>query len=113
FSQNPTPMGEVTGLGGDGGMGKTQIALQLTARCATESADWLGSELPGGGPAAFFTAEEPAGGMHFRLNQIREPHQLTWSDLANLHLICPDIDPTLAGLVKRTGKVEPPKTFAW
>ena len=55
--------------------------------------------------------------MHFRLDQIREHHKLKWADLANLHLICPirhpDIDTTLAGFVKNTGKVVPTKTFAW
>ena len=110
-------MCEVTGLGGDGGIGKTQITLQLAARCATESADWLGSELKEVGPAIVFTAEEPEDEMHFRLDQIREHHQLKWSDLANLHVICPirhpDIDPTLAGLVRNTGKVVKTKTFDW
>jgi len=110
-------MCEVTGLGGDGGMGKTQIALQLAVRAATESQDWLGSELKEVGPVTFFTAEEPESEIHFRLDQIRAHHQLKWSDLANLHPVCPithkDIDPILAGLVKSTGKVVATKTFDW
>jgi RecA-family ATPase len=117
LSKNRIPMREVTGLGGDGGMGKTQVALQAAVRVATAGSDWLGSELEEVGPAVFFTAEEPESEIHFRLDQIRNYHQLAWADLANVYPICPithpEIDPILAGLVKRTGKVESTKTFAW
>jgi RecA-family ATPase len=106
-------MREVTGLGG---IGKTQMALQAAVRCATGACDWLGAPLVEVGPSVFFTAEEPANEVHFRLDCIREHHKLTWADLANVHPICtvehPDIDPILAGLVKGTGKVEPTKTFS-
>jgi RecA-family ATPase len=117
LSRNRIPMREVTGLGGDGGIGKTQIALQAAVRAATNGPDWLGSVLEELGPSMFFTAEEPENEIHFRLDQIRSHHQLTWADLANVHPVCPithsDIDPILAGLVKKTGKVMPTKTFAW
>jgi RecA-family ATPase len=110
-------MCEVTGLGGDGGIGKTQIALQAAARTANCASDWLGSLLDEVGPAIFYTAEEPEKEIHFRLDQIREHYQLTWADLRDVHPVCPidhpDIDPTLAGLVKSTGKVVPTQTFAW
>jgi RecA-family ATPase len=117
LSRNRIPMCEVTGLGGDGGIGKTQTALQAAVRVATNGSDWLGSMLDEVGPSMFFTAEEPENEIHFRLDQIRNHHQLTWAELANVHPVCPithsDIDPILAGLVKRTGKVVPTKTFAW
>ena len=110
-------MCEVTGLGGDGGIGKTQIALQAAVRTGTSAPDWLGTVLDEVGPAIFFTAEEPSNEIHFRLDQIREHHRLTWADLANVHPVCavdhPDIDPTLAGLVKMTGKIKATKTFGW
>jgi RecA-family ATPase len=114
---NRIPMCEVTGLGGDGGIGKTQIALQAAVRVGTSGSDWLGSPLDEVGPSVFFTAEEPETEIHFRLDKIREHHQLNWADLANVHPVCPithpEIDPILAGLVKRTGKVESTKTFTW
>jgi RecA-family ATPase len=117
FARNRIPMREVTGLGGDGGIGKTQVALQAAGRCATSACDWLGAPLMEVGPSVFFTAEEPANEVHFRLDCIREHHKLTWADLANVHPICtvehPEIDPILAGFVKDTGKVEPTKTFHW
>jgi RecA-family ATPase len=110
-------MREVTGLGGDGGIGKTQVALQAAVRGATSACDWLGAPLMEVGPSVFFTAEEPENEIHFRLDCIRQHHNLTWADLANVHPICtvehPEIDPILAGLVKGTGKVEPTKTFGW
>jgi RecA-family ATPase len=117
LSKNRIPMCEVTGLGGDGGIGKTQIALQLAVRASTSGSDWLGSVLDKIGPAVFFTAEEPESEVHFRLDQIRAHHQLTWGDLKDLHPLCPithpHIDTTLAGVVKQTGKVVPTKTFEW
>jgi RecA-family ATPase len=116
LARNRIPMCEVTGLGGDGGIGKTQLALQACVQSATMAPDWLGSALIEAGPAIFFTAEEPKNEIHFRLDQIRERRQLTWDDLKDVHPICTvehsDIDPILAGLVKRTGKVEPTKTFS-
>jgi RecA-family ATPase len=117
FSHNRIPMCEVTGLGGDGGIGKTLIALQCCVQSATSAIDWLGSALIETGPAIFLTAEEPKQEIHFRLNDIRNHRSLAWSDLKNLHPICmlehPEIDPFLAGLVKRTGKVEATQTFKW
>jgi RecA-family ATPase len=116
-ARNRIPMCEVTGLGGDGGIGKTQIALQACVQSATGAPDWLGSALEEVGPAIFLTAEEPEREMHFRLDQIREHRRLTWADLKDVHPICTvehsDIDPILAGLVKQTGKVEKTKTFDW
>jgi RecA-family ATPase len=116
LSRNRIPMREVTGLGGDGGIGKTQLALQAVVRVGTSATDWLGSVLDEVGPAVFFTAEEPANEIHFRLDQVRQYHQLSWADLKDVHPVCPiehpAIDPILAGMVKQTGKVEPTKTFA-
>jgi RecA-family ATPase len=117
LAHNRIPMGEVTGLGGDGGMGKTNLALQAVICCGTKGTDWLGSALDEVGPAIFFTAEEPENEIHFRLDQMRQHYRLSWADMANVHPFCPvnhpDIDPVLAGFVKRTGRVEPTRTFGW
>jgi RecA-family ATPase len=116
-ARNRIPMCEVTGLGGDGGIGKTQIALQAAVCTAIHAPDWLGALLDEVGPSIYFTAEEPESEIHFRLDQIRAHHKLTWADLAHIHPICPidhsDIDTTLAGLVKSSGKIVPTKTFQW
>ena len=94
---NRIPMCEVTGLGGDGEIGKTQIALQAAVRTGTSAPDaGSGPFLDEVGPAIFFTAEEPSNEIHFRLDQIREHHRLTWADLANVHPgSSPSIIPTL------------------
>src|SRR6266536_383606 len=115
LAHNRIPMREVTGLGGDGGIGKTNVALQAVIRCGTNGTDWLGSVLDEVGPALFFTAEDPSTEIHFRLDQIRQHYGLSWADMANVHPLCPidhpNIDPTLAGFVKKTGKVEATRTF--
>jgi RecA-family ATPase len=116
-ARNRIPMREVTGLGGDGGIGKTDVALQAALRIGTMATDWLGSVLDETGPAIFFSAEEPDSEIHYRLDQMRRHYQLSWADLKDVHPICPithpDIDPILAGLVKATGKVVPTRTFFW
>jgi RecA-family ATPase len=117
FAKNRIPIGEVTGLGGDGGMGKTQIALQACVQSATAAPDWLGAALDEVGPAIFFSAEEPAKEIHYRLEQIRQHRNISYADMQRVHPICtiehPEIDPTFAGLVKRTNKVETTRTFGW
>jgi AAA domain len=98
------PVKEVTGLSGDGGVGKTVLGAQLcvavSRRDVTDS-DWVTHLVGERGPAIFYTAEEPWDEMHFRLDVIRERYGLGWSDLiTDLHPFCPadhlDIDPCLA-----------------
>lgn len=54
------PMGAVSLLGGDGGTGKTSIALQLAVATALE-ADWFGKGVEAPGPVIFVSGEEDAG----------------------------------------------------
>jgi hypothetical protein len=52
------PAGDVTILSGDGGGGKTTVALQLAVSVANSLGDWLGTTCEAG-PVLFFSAEEP------------------------------------------------------
>jgi RecA-family ATPase len=52
------PRGDVTTLHGDGGAGKTDIALRLAANVARGAPDWLGHEIARG-PVVLVSAEEP------------------------------------------------------
>src|SRR5271154_1619577 len=63
------PAGDVTILSGDGGGGKTTIALQLAAAVAGELGDWLGT-VCSTGPAIFFSGEEPEAEMRRRWDSI-------------------------------------------
>ena len=74
----------VTLLGGDGGTGKSQIALQLSV--ATEiGAEWLG-QLPEQGPVVFASAEDDHDELHRRLSDIAASHTISLADLSGLHL---------------------------
>ena len=66
----------VTLLGGDGGTGKSQIALQLSV--ATEiGSEWLG-QLPEQGPVVFASAEDDQDELHRRLSDIAALHNVSW-----------------------------------
>ena len=52
------PRGDVTTLHGDGGAGKTDIALQLAANVVRGASDWLGHQIATG-PVVVISAEEP------------------------------------------------------
>ena len=74
----------VTLLGGDGGTGKSQIALQLSV--ATEiGSEWLG-QLPEQGPVVFASAEDDQDELHRRLSDIAALHNVSLADLSDLHV---------------------------
>src|SRR5260370_10328132 len=74
-------------LSGGGAAGKTTIAMQLAVG-VVRGTDWLGAVVNEPGPVIFFSAEEDADEMHFRLNAIAEHHGISFNDLADLHLLC-------------------------
>jgi RecA-family ATPase len=82
------PHREVTLISGDGGIGKSTIALQLCAASAA-SLLWFGLEVRPG-PALYVSCEDDIDELHFRLEQIKahEPD----ADLSRLHIL------SLAGL---------------
>jgi len=79
----------VTTLHGDGGAGKTDIALQLAANVARSAPDWLGHEIASG-PVVVISAEEPEREVRRRvwLHGQREGHDA--QALTGLHLWFPD-----------------------
>ena len=64
------PADDVTLLGADGGEGKTTLGLQL-AYCTAWGFEWLRNRVRAGA-AVYYTAEEPIGELHYRLEKIRE-----------------------------------------
>jgi RecA-family ATPase len=83
------PRGDVTTLHGDGGAGKTDIALQLAANCAREAQCWLGHEIAGG-PVVVISGEEPEREVWRRIWQHGQRDGYEPASLANLHLWFPD-----------------------
>ncbi len=65
---NLIPKKQVTLLGGDGGTGKSLLALQLAV--AVASGGWWLQRIVHGGPAIYFGAEDDKDEMHRRVNAI-------------------------------------------
>lgn len=78
------PMGTVTGLGGDGGVGKSLVAMQLAVATVTGLA-WLGRPVRRG-PVIFLSAEDDINEIHRRLAAIVASYQIELADLRDLHI---------------------------
>ena len=69
LATNRIPAGDVTILSGDGGGGKTTVALQLGVAVEHGLGDWLGAVCETG-PVIFFSGEEPEAEMRRRLHRV-------------------------------------------
>lgn len=109
YVEGMIPCRQVTNLSGDGGSGKTLIALQLIA-CAALGTDWFGKPVKAG-PTLYLGAEDEANELHMRLAAIvqGEGHQL--ADLKDVRLIpMADRDALLAE-PEKSGKMKPTPLF--
>jgi RecA-family ATPase len=77
------PHENVTLLSGDGGLGKTILALMLGMSAATKT-DWLGFPTMQG-PFLYIGAEDDDDEIHRRLDQIRVEMGTKWDELADFH----------------------------
>lgn len=87
--QDMIPSRQVTLLYGDGGTGKSLLALQLAVAVALrrkrELQDWLGMPvLPG--KAIYLGAEDEQDEMHIRLSDILTSELATFEDMDDLHI---------------------------
>jgi RecA-family ATPase len=95
-------------MSGDGGTGKTKLALQLGAAVSAELPDWVGGVVETHGPVLVFSAEEKLEEMHRRMSHVLERRGLSFGALhGRLHFICDHSDPVLGAVVGRTGVVQP------
>jgi RecA-family ATPase len=104
LATNRIPAADVTILSGDGGQGKTTIALQLAVAVEQGLGDWLGTTCEQGG-AMFFSGEETRHTLRLKLAAIcaaggREP-----DDLGGLSFYFPE-DPLL-GILRGDGTIGP------
>jgi RecA-family ATPase len=107
---NRIPHENVTLLSGDGGVGKTLIALQLCVGAA-RTGDWLGAVVEPG-PAIFYTGEETEKELHRRLAAILTSRGLDFSDIArDFHAHCRPADDPILAHVDRNGVMQPTPTF--
>ena len=77
------PHENVTLLSGDGGLGKTILALMLGASQSTRG-PWLGFNTMQG-PFLYIGAEDDEPELHRRLDQMRVELGCSWGDLADFH----------------------------
>jgi RecA-family ATPase len=101
------PVGEPGIMSGDGGTGKTKLALQLAAAIAAGLQDWIGGVVDAEGQVIVFSAEEKLKEMHRRTLDIIEHRGLSFRNLrGRLHFICDQEDAVL-GALDRNQIVQP------
>jgi RecA-family ATPase len=96
------PCGDLTILAGNGGSGKTEIAVQLLVSVAAELGDWLGCIVESGA-ALFISCEEPEDDIRDRVERICQHRRLDPYAVEGLHLFCPDLDATWLASVAKDG----------
>ena len=79
------PNGQVTAIGGDGGTGKSTLALQL-AVATTARRQWLGLDVMPG-PVVYLSAEDDTDELHRRLADMCVQYNIGLDALAELTLI--------------------------
>lgn len=87
-AHNLIPRGDVSSLGGDGGSGKTMLALQLATAMARGAQDWLGTVVEPG-PVVFLSGEEPEDEIRRRVARIAARQGFDCDALAGLHFWFP------------------------
>jgi RecA-family ATPase len=105
------PATDVTILSGDGGGGKTTVALQLAVAAERGLGDWLGT-VTESGPVIFFSAEEPEHEMRRRLDRVARKRGLEPSDIEGLHFHFAEPDHCLLGISTSRGLMVPTPLFA-
>ncbi len=105
------PHGTVTILSGDGGTGKSLLAMQLAAATVLGEA-WIGLQVEPG-PALFLSAEDDVPELHRRLAGIADHHGRDLSEFAGLSIApMAGRDAVLGALEGRSGLIRKTPVFA-
>ena len=99
------PSGTVTLLGGDGGTGKSLIAMQLAVATA-HGGRWLDRQ-PGRGPALYLSAEDDEAELHRRLASVSAGAGVALADLSALTVASMAGGDALLATLARNGTLEP------
>jgi RecA-family ATPase len=100
------PAGDITSLYGDGGTGKTMIALQL-AVATVLGTPWMGKR-PMQGRCLFLSAEEDIDELHRRLATIVAAEGVKLSDLGDLNLVSLAGEDAMLAMLEDDGRTMQP-----
>lgn len=110
LAQELIPSGTVTLLGGDGGTGKSLLALQLAVAVAS-GCQWLNRSVARGG-ALFISAEDDESELHRRVADVVDGSPISFDDLDRLTLrSLAGEDALLAQLDRGSGVLTPTDLF--
>jgi RecA-family ATPase len=104
------PAGDATILSGDGGGGKTTVALQLAVSVERGLGDWLGTTIETG-PVIFFSAEEPDHEMRRRLQRVARKRGIEPDEIAGLHFHFASPENCLLAMSRADGTMWPTPLF--
>jgi RecA-family ATPase len=110
LATNRIPAGDVTILSGDGGGGKTTVALQLAVAVEQGLGDWLGTTCEDG-QVIFFSGEEPENEMRRRLKRVARQRGIEPADILGLHFHFADPDRCMLGISRPNGSMAPTELF--
>jgi AAA domain len=105
------PATDVAILSGDGGQGKTTVALQLAVSVAAGLGDWLGTVCEQG-PVIVFSGEEDEPEMRRRLDRVARKRGLEADKIENLHFYFADPEKSLLGISTPAGTIVQTPLFA-
>ena len=104
------PAGDATILSGDGGGGKTTVALQLAVSVERGLGDWLGTTCEAGS-VIFFSAEEPDHEMRRRLDRVARKRGFEPNEIAGLHFHFASPENCLLAVSRADGTMWPTPLF--
>ncbi|SHH38340.1 AAA family ATPase [Bradyrhizobium erythrophlei] len=110
LATNRIPADDATILSGDGGGGKTTVALQLAVSVEHSLGDWLGTTCETG-QVIFFSAEEPEAEMRRRLARVAGKRGIEPADIERLHFHFADPDHCLLAISRPNGAMVPTALF--
>ncbi|WP_299804738.1 AAA family ATPase [Tardiphaga sp.] len=110
LATNRIPAGDATILSGDGGGGKTTVALQLAISVERGLGDWLGTTCEAG-PVIFVSAEEPENEMRRRLERVARKRGIEPDEITDLYFNFASPENCLLGTALATGAMAPTPLF--
>ncbi len=99
----------VTTLNGDGGTGKSLLALQLAVATVT-AGRWCGLHVATG-PVVYLSAEDDEAELHRRLEDIARHQNISLSELGALHIIALAGEDALLATPEKGNVLKPTKLF--